>query len=268
MRPLPLADRRSWRACSSAPRTKPAWAVLDARQPTMRRQELAVHPVSRAQRRPVADRGAHRLATRRSLQAHVFHQPGHCAACHVDAVPPQLPPDFANPINLEVRLPAPSVGMGVVSRRGDRQHSADRLDPVNGVVCVDEGEHFLNGRSGSAWAKYADALRKTSFAWRNSRTSRSSALIRSCSSVVGPGRLPWSHSACRTQFRSVSGLQPIFAAIELIAAHCDACSPSCSNTIRTARSRTSGTYLGDAGFVMMTPLSQMMGPPEKPARFR
>lgn len=53
-----------------------------------------------------------------------------------------------------------------------------------------------------------------------------SALIRSCSSVVGPGRLPWSRSACRTQSRSVSGLQPIFAAIELIAAHCEACSPA------------------------------------------
>jgi hypothetical protein len=35
-------------------------------------------------------------------------------------------------------------------------------------------------------------------------------------------------------------VQPIFAAIEPIAAHCDACSPWCSKTIRTARARTSG----------------------------
>src|SRR4051812_19024359 len=80
--------------------------------------------------------------------------------------------------------------MGVICERGDRQHLADRLDPVDGAVLVDEGDHFLNGRSSSAWAKYADALRRISFAWRNSRTSRSSALIRSCSSVVGPDRLP------------------------------------------------------------------------------
>jgi hypothetical protein len=37
-----------------------------------------------------------------------------------------------------------------------------------------------------------------------------------------PSRRPWSRSACRTQPRSVSPLQPIFAAIEQIAAHCDA----------------------------------------------
>ncbi|WP_211100340.1 hypothetical protein, partial [Azospirillum sp. TSA6c] len=41
-----------------------------------------------------------------------------------------------------------------------------------------------------AWAKYADALRRISFAWRSFRFSSSSALIRSCSSVVGPGRFP------------------------------------------------------------------------------
>lgn len=220
----------------------------------------------------------------------MLHQPGHRAACHVDPLPPQLPPNFPHPIDLEIRIPDPSDsqprlhvaaragrrlgrigppgGMGVVSRRGDKQHSADRLDLVNGAVRVDEGDRFLNERSSSAWAKYADALRRISFAWRNSRTSRSSALIRSCSSVGGPGRLPWSRSARRTQFRSVSGLQPIFAAIEPIVAHCEACSPSCSNSIRTARSRTSGAYLGDACFVMMTPSSQKnAGPLGIPVRF-
>jgi hypothetical protein len=157
---------------------------------------------------------------------------------------------------------------------------ADRLDPVDGARLVDDGDHFLNGRSSSAWAKYADALRRISrrisFAWRNSRISRSSALIRSRSSLVGPARLPWSRSACRTQPRSplahrkamccrvdsasggcakdVSAVQPIVAAIEPIAAHCEACSPACSNTIRTARSRTSGEYFGEVCFVMMTPV--------------
>jgi hypothetical protein len=36
--------------------------------------------------------------------------------------------------------------------------------------------------------KYVPALRKISFAWRSSRTSRSSALMRSLSSVAAPVR--------------------------------------------------------------------------------
>ena len=60
--------------------------------------------------------------------------------------------------------------------------------------------------------------------------------------------------------------QPIFAAIEPIAVHCEACSPWCSNTIRTARSRTSGAYFVDAFFVM-APVSQELEPPANPARF-
>src|SRR3954467_10920838 len=106
--------------------------------------------------------------------------------------------------------------MGAVGRRGDRQHLADRLDPVGPAVTVDEGNHRLNGRSSSAWAKYADALRRISLAWRSSRFSRSSALIFVLSSVVVPPRRPWSRSACRTQLRSVSPVQPILPAIELI----------------------------------------------------
>ena len=34
----------------------------------------------------------------------------------------------------------PSRGMRVVGRRGDRQHAADRLDPVGVAMVVDEGE--------------------------------------------------------------------------------------------------------------------------------
>jgi hypothetical protein len=51
-----------------------------------------------------------------------------------------------------------------------------------------------------------------------------------------PGRRPRSRSACRTQRRSVSAVQPNLALIELIAAHCELCSDRCSQTIRTARS--------------------------------
>ena len=53
---------------------------------------------------------------------------------------------------------------------------------------------------------------------------------------------PVSRSAWRTQWRSVSAVHPIFSATDRIAAHCDSCWCSWSNTNRTARSRTSGEY--------------------------
>src|SRR5579875_3558935 len=105
--------------------------------------------------------------------------------------------------------------MSIVGRRGDRQYPADRLDPVRLPVLIDEGDHVRDQRSSSAMAKYALALRRISLAWRSSRTSRSSALIRSRSSVFGPARRLLSRSACRIQLRSVSPEQPILAAIEL-----------------------------------------------------
>src|SRR5260370_8004815 len=65
--------------------------------------------------------------------------------------------------------------MGVIGRQGDRQHPADRLDPMRLAVIVDEGNHGLNRRSSSAWAKYPPALRRISLARRSSRFSRSRA---------------------------------------------------------------------------------------------
>ena len=119
---------------------------------------------------------------------------------------------LADAIDLEVRVPDPpdllaqdgialfarrraagiglSRGMLAVRRRGDRQDAADRLDPIGVAMLVNERLHGLDRRSSSARAKYADALRRISLAWRNSRTSRSSALIRSRSSLVGPLRKP------------------------------------------------------------------------------
>src|SRR5262249_31392473 len=82
-----------------------------------------------------------------------------------------------------------------------------------------------------------------------------------------PGRLPWSRSACRTQLDSVCAVQPILAAIDTIAAHCDACSVRCSNTIRTARSRTSAENFGDFDSFVMAPVSQEVEPPANPERF-
>src|SRR5919199_5267415 len=89
--------------------------------------------------------------------------------------------------------------------------------------------------------------------------------MRSRSSVMGPARRPWSRSACRTQWRSVSPEQPIFSAIERIAAYCEPCSFWCSKTMRTARARTSGEY-GGVRFVM-APSSQEQEPPGIPVRF-
>jgi hypothetical protein len=98
----------------------------------------------------------------------------------------QLSPDLAHAIDLEVFTPealnlgaerlvatlasrAPgrirlTRGLLVIGRRGDRQYLADRLDPVGLAVGVDEGCHRFKGRSSSAWAKYAEALRRISLA--------------------------------------------------------------------------------------------------------
>ena len=82
-------------------------------------------------------------------------------------------------------------------------------------------------------------------AWRSSRFSRSSVFILAAVSVVSPGLRPLSTSAFFTHALSVCAVRPILAAIDTIAAHCEACSARCSNTIRTARSRTSAESFGD-----------------------
>jgi len=60
-------------------------------------------------------------------------------------------------------------------------------------------------------------------------------------------------------------VQPIFGAIDAIAAHRDEYSCRCSDTIRTARSLTSVEYL--VVVVPIAPSSQMMEPPGIPERF-
>src|SRR5277367_5830903 len=116
--------------------------------------------------------------------------------------------------------------MGVIGRQGDRQHPADRLDPMRLAVIVDEGNHGLNRRSSSAWAKYALALRRISLACRSSRFSRSRALSLVAISLVKPGLCPLSRSPFFTHSFSVCDVQPILLAIETIADHRDACSCS------------------------------------------
>jgi len=63
---------------------------------------------------------------------------------------------------------------------------------------------------------------------------------------------------------SIRKTKEVLEATELIAAHWESYSPSCSRTMRTARSLTSRGYLFD---VLMTPSSQEMESPAKAGRF-
>ena len=94
-------------------------------------------------------------------------------------------------------------GHGVVGRRGELQNIADRLDPVVGLIGVDELDDQRCGRSSSA-AKKADADLRIELARRSSRFSCSRALTRSDSSVDTPPVRPSSMSAWRTHARTDS----------------------------------------------------------------
>jgi hypothetical protein len=202
------------------------------------RPELPVHLVQRAWRLLVSDRRPVRLASDNALNAHLLHQPSHRAPGDVEAFAAHLVPDLACAVDAPVvfedtpdlgsqrLIPARALGkprgvgaLGqkiIVGGRGDRQDVADRLDPVRITMRVDERHHHFGRRSSSAIAKYADALRRISLAWRSSRFSRSNAFILSAISLGTPGRRPLSTSAFLTHSRSVCGVQPIFAAIETI----------------------------------------------------
>src|SRR5688572_20511251 len=208
--------------------------------------ELTLDQIRWIFRLVAADRGSAFGSTHNSLQPQRSHQSFDSTAGNGDAIPSEAPPNLAGSVDLEVifihaphftrhlsiaskarrhplRLSLSRLAL-VVSRWGDRQLRADRLDPILAPMSVDEGDHYFGRRSSSAWAKKAAALRRISLARFNSRFSRSSCLRRSCSEVVSPARLPWSRSACLTHLRKVSAVHPILLAIELIAAHCDSCS--------------------------------------------
>src|SRR5260221_8421338 len=247
-----------------------------------------------ALRRSSRNSFASRLAVRPSAPcmaslAKARHQPLDGAAGNREAFSPQLPPDLPHavdaevlredPLNLDLqfRVPLPTgrtlagvdpLGdMRMVGRRGDRQHLADRLDPIRFPVIIAERDHGLNPRSSFAWAKYADALRRISFACRSSRFSRSKAFCFSALSVGTPARLPLSTSAFFTHSRSVCAVQPILAETETIVAHRDGCSCSRSRTSRTARERISGENLLLV-CLLMAPPSQELEPPINPGRFK
>src|SRR5919205_4291208 len=158
--------------------TGPGRDVAEVRDPQRirpRRLELPVHAVQRAWRSLVALRRADGLATDDAFQAQRPHEARDRAAGDLEALALQLPPDLAHAIDPEVLLehtldlalehlvslgplgaPGRIAALGGVlvgGGRGDRQHPADRLDPVRLTMLVDEGDHGLNRRSSSAWAK-------------------------------------------------------------------------------------------------------------------
>src|SRR5471032_1214067 len=249
--------------------------------------ELAMDPVQRARCGSIGDRGLHDFAPHHITQAGAAHQTLDGATGGLDAFATQLAPDLFCTINLHIGLPdaldlqgqhlvalgastsqsriAPLRGVTPVAGRGNLQDFANRLDPIRLAVLVDERSHDLKRRSSSAWAKNALAKRRISFALRSSLFSRSNALRRSVSAVVVPSRWPVSRSRWRTQRRKVSEVQPILAAMDVMAAHCDSYSLPASWTMRTARSITSGEYRTD--FFMVAPFSQMLEPPSNPGRF-
>src|SRR5690554_1711283 len=134
-------------------------------------------------------------------------------------------------------------------------------------MLVDKGDHRFSGRSSSAWAKYAEALRRISLACRSSRFSRSRALSFSATSLGTPARRPPSTSAFFTQSFRVWAEQPIFWETETTAAQRDGYSPPCSSTIRTARVRTSGENLFVVLLIRLYPTWELE-PPTVPVRFR
>ena len=153
----------------------------------------------------------------------------------------------------------------VIGGRDNQQNAADRLDPVRISVRGNKTHHYFDRRSSSAITKYADALRRMSFAWSSSRFSCFIAFILSASSVGTLACLPLSTSAFLTQSFSLCAQQPIFAAIDTMAYKRDWCWPSLSSTGRTARSRTSGENLFVVS-LMIIHSTQELDPQANPAQ--
>src|SRR5437899_1057750 len=266
----------------------PGRDVREVRHPQLiraRRTEISTNQILRSiGRRRRLGRRRPRPAADRTREPQLAHQAAHAAPRHAQAFASHLSPDFAGAIHLPILVPdakndrsqhvivlrprrAPR-GFPLfrfvleVRRWGDRQHPADRLDPIQAPMIVDERDHHFARRSSAAWAKYADAFLRISFARRSSKLSFSSCFRRARSSVVRPGRWPVSRSAWRTHRRNTSTGPPIFSATDRIAPHCDGYSGACSKTIRTARSRNSGEYLLRRP---MGPILPLNGPSDKAA---
>src|SRR5690606_19873096 len=148
------------------------------------------------------------------------HQARDRTTSHSNAFPIQLEPHLPRSVDTEVLLPHPldrlaKLGIAfdprgiaprillsrlglVVDRRSDRQLRADRLDSVRLPLLVDELVRHFGRRSSSAWAKYACALHRISFARRSSKFSRPGCFSRSRASLFTRPRLPAPRPGRRT----------------------------------------------------------------------
>jgi hypothetical protein len=277
---------------SAKPKVRsPSCDVREIRDPQHvrpRRLELPVDVVERARRCLVADRGFDRLATdnhlkpmlciRRSTVQRATSRPSL-----------QLTPNLPHAIDLEVliehardlrhqvgialgpcwqpRRIGPPGSMDAIGRWGDRQHLADRLDPIRPAVIVNERDHGLGRRSSSARAKYADALRNISLACRSSRFSRSKALSLAAISVIRQG------CTSTVTFRLLQPFAQRLPGATDFGSNRDDRRPTrrvlplMIQYIRTARSRTSGENLFVV-LLVIAPPSQELEPPTNPGRFR
>jgi hypothetical protein len=107
------------------------------------------------------------------------------------------------------------------------------------VLGTDTSKNLIFAEKGDSGSVVLEGTKATGLLWAHDYLGGRYGIMSPIDEVLAPDRLPWSRSACRTQFDRVCAVQPILAAIEAIAAHCDVCSARCSCTIRTARSRTS-----------------------------
>ena len=149
--------------------------------------EDPIDAVQRARCRCVWLGGAHALAPMCALQPQAPYKPLHRAARHANAFAVELQPGLVGPVSI--------------------------------AVAVDIGLRDLSRRSSSACAKNALAVFRMSLARRSPLTSRSSSLMCWASDVVVTRRCPLSTSTFLTQPLRICGTQPIWGAIDSMAAH-------------------------------------------------
>ena len=147
---------------------------------------------------------------------------------------------------------------------GASEHLTDRPGPELLLLGLDVLADQRDGRSHCAAIDKPTVLFRIALALHSSRTSLSSSLIRCASSVVVPGRVPWSIWAFLTQVRRASGWTPSSSAILRIAPLARAGSANASN----ARPRSSLAQL--IGILLLSHDSDpsvSSPPPSNPGRF-
>lgn len=105
-----------------------------------------------------------------------------------------------------------------IARRGDLQDLADQRDPEGAAMLVDEIPQDFSRRRSPPGRKTRSPASGSRWPGAVPWPSRSRSFIRCASLGVTPSRTPWSTSSHLTHSFSVCGTQPIFGAIDSIAA--------------------------------------------------